>query len=92
MSKRDSHPPTSDLATVSAAEAASLNAKIATALSPATVDPYVTNAYTAAQPSVTFTTSPALGTVSDNAVTINFATDNNNGEVACVVVAQNAAF
>lgn len=53
-----------------------------------TPTPYDNSAYAAAQPTVTWTTAPALKSETHAAVTITFVSDNNNGEVACVVLGE----
>jgi len=49
---------------------------------------YAQSTYTAAQASVSFTSAPSLSSETTTAVTIAFESDNDSGEVACVVLNQ----
>jgi len=51
-----------------------------------TVQPYAQEAYQAAQPTVAWTTAPSVTGKTETSVTIGFASDNNNGEIACIVL------
>lgn len=80
-------PLTSDIASISSASEVSLKADIKTQLgSNFTVGDYLPSAYAPTQQSVNWTTSPAVASKTSSSVTISFGTDNNYGEVACVVL------
>lgn len=87
--KTISSPTTQDLANLDAVSLEFVKDEV-TAIIPTgwTYTPYTTAAYSAAQPNVSFTTAPAITAenIGENSVTVTFAVDNNEGEVACIVV------
>lgn len=87
LDRRASTPTTQTIATLGSTEttqiATDLNSKLGTGNSMGT---YAQSTYTATQASVSFTTAPALSSESTNSVTISFQSDNDYGEVACVVL------
>jgi len=80
-------PTTQSIATLSSDDSSYVSTEMATVLGTNfVVSPYTNSAYSATQPTVAWTTSPDVKSKTTNSVTISFGSDNNNGEIACVVL------
>jgi len=80
-------PTTQSFTTLSASDSSYVSTEMSTVLGANfVVSPYANSAYAATQPTVAWTTSPNVKSKTTNSVTIGFGCDNNNGQVACVVL------
>jgi len=79
-------PTTQTLSTLGSDDSTFVSSEMSTVLGANfVVSPYTNSAYAPAQQTVSWSSSPALGDKTHDSVTINFTSDNANGQVACAV-------